>query len=68
MSWLTSVQSDSEAVNNLLLAADPAVLVDHPVPMVSKGILLLTLTLTLTLTWYPWPLTALSGNILFRCA
>ena len=36
--WLSTVQTESEAVNNLLLAADPAVLVDHPVPMPTAGI------------------------------
>ena len=38
MPWLTSVTTESEAVDNLLLAADPAVLVDHPVPIATKGI------------------------------
>ena len=36
--WLASVKTESEAVTNFLLAADPAVLVDHPVPMPSAGI------------------------------
>jgi len=33
-----SGQSEAEAISNLLLAADPAVLVDHPVPMQAPGI------------------------------
>lgn len=38
MPWLASAQSDAEAANNLLLASDPAVLVEHPVPMIMPGI------------------------------
>jgi len=35
--WMSG-QSEAEAISNLLLAADPAVLVDHPVPMQAPGI------------------------------